>query len=368
VPVTTFNNDVTEGRVELDHRWSEAASGTLGFQGLDRDFSALGDEAFVPVTQQRGHGLFAIERLDLGPVLLEAGARIERQRARPQPQETVFGTTITLPDRDFIAHSYSASATWRVAERAELAIAYQRAQRPPDVQELYSLGPHLATRTFDVGNPQLAVETLSGVDLGGYGDFGWGTARANVYRYSGKDFIYQENTGIFYDLEEELFRARCVTLDECLPVVRYDQRGARLYGYEAELMFRLGEVASGAAELTLFGDLVRGRFKEGDDIPRLPPPRYGAQLAWFGERLAMRVRVTRGEPQNRPGANETPTAGYVLLNASAQYTLGAQGMEWVFYLVGRNLLDREIRNSTSFLRNLAPEPGRSIEVGVQARF
>jgi iron complex outermembrane receptor protein len=42
--------------------------------------------------------------------------------------------------------------------------------------------------------------------------------------------------------------------------------------------------------------------------------------------------------------------------------------ETVVFLKGGNLLDREIRNSSSLLRDIAPEPGRNIEVGIRARF
>jgi iron complex outermembrane receptor protein len=40
----------------------------------------------------------------------------------------------------------------------------------------------------------------------------------------------------------------------------------------------------------------------------------------------------------------------------------------VLFVQGRNLLDREIRNSVSFLRNYTPEPGRAIEVGLRSSF
>jgi len=35
------------------------------------------------------------------------------------------------------------------------------------------------------------------------------------------------------------------------------------------------------------------------------------------------------------------------------------------FAVGRNLGDAMVRNSTSFLRNFAPEPGRSVHLGLE---
>ena len=40
----------------------------------------------------------------------------------------------------------------------------------------------------------------------------------------------------------------------------------------------------------------------------------------------------------------------------------------LMFAKGNNLLNQTIRNSTSFLRNFAPEPGRGVEVGVRIQF
>jgi iron complex outermembrane receptor protein len=42
--------------------------------------------------------------------------------------------------------------------------------------------------------------------------------------------------------------------------------------------------------------------------------------------------------------------------------------EWTLFLRGDNLLDEEIRNATSLLREMAPEAGISVEAGVRLEF
>jgi iron complex outermembrane receptor protein len=37
----------------------------------------------------------------------------------------------------------------------------------------------------------------------------------------------------------------------------------------------------------------------------------------------------------------------------------------LFYAKGTNLLDEEIRNHTSFLKNFAPEAGRGVRIGIR---
>jgi iron complex outermembrane receptor protein len=120
----------------------------------------------------------------------------------------------------------------------------------------------------------------------------------------------------------------------------------------------------------LFGDFTRGQFADGRDVPRMPPLRYGLQLDYaFGSHWTSNVRLTRGETQNKPGENEPETRGYLLLNLGVQYeTQAIQGVNLLLFANATNLLDENIRNSTSYLRNFAPEPGRAAELGLRVRF
>lgn len=40
----------------------------------------------------------------------------------------------------------------------------------------------------------------------------------------------------------------------------------------------------------------------------------------------------------------------------------------LFFVKGNNLLNETIRNSTSFLKDFAPEPGRGAELGIRLTF
>jgi iron complex outermembrane receptor protein len=62
---------------------------------------------------------------------------------------------------------------------------------------------------------------------------------------------------------------------------------------------------------------------------------------------------------------ELPTEAYTLLNASLVY----RPMEGVkVFAEGRNLNDAEAREHASFLKDLAPLPGRSLRLGVAYSF
>jgi iron complex outermembrane receptor protein len=125
----------------------------------------------------------------------------------------------------------------------------------------------------------------------------------------------------------------------------------------------------GLVDLTVFGDYTRGEFVGGGDVPRMPPLRYGLQLDYAKSEWSAKLRLTRGEAQRNPGDSETATAGYWLLGIATQYQVKAfQPTELTLYAKGNNLLDENIRNSTSYLRNYAPEPGRAAEIGVRVSY
>ena len=68
--------------------------------------------------------------------------------------------------------------------------------------------------------------------------------------------------------------------------------------------------------------------------------------------------------QERPGENQEATEGYTRLDAYLAYNTDNLSL----FAKGTNLTDEDIRNSTSFLRELAPEPGLGITLGARYSF
>lgn len=365
---THFSNDVRETRLEFDHAPHRLVSGTLGVAHLSRDFSALGLEAFVPETAIASRAIYLIETLAVAPWQIQLSARQEQADLDPQPQKTVFGPVVPMPARSFSPFSVSA-AVRRDHVGGHVALTHWLARRAPDVQELYALGPHLATRTFDVGASQLNIETLHGWDLGGAQRAGAFDLQANVYRYRAQDYIYQRNAGLFWDTDSNQFIIQCATLDECLPVMRYDQQTADFRGYELELGWSPELPGLTNPRIAFFADGVRGRFGNGSDVPRLPPRRTGLSLSANWHDWHATLRVTRAAAQNRPGENETATREYTRAELALRRTVTlSTDLVGELYFNVRNLTDTEIRNSTSFLRNYASEAGRTAEIALRIDF
>ncbi len=370
---TVFDNDSTELRAELVHRAWAGWEGAFGLQGSRRDFRAVGDEAFVPDSRSRDVGLFWIGHRGFDALDLELGARHDRNRIEVDAADAIG------PSRDFDATSLSAAARWHFGDDLHLSFGIDRAQRSPTAEELYSNGLHVATRSHEFGNPQLRRETANRVELGLHWHRGPLTVNASLYALDYRDFIYLAETGI----EDGGATARL-----------WNQADARFTGGELDLRWTLLDNGSSRWMLRGFGDAVRGRLTgegtqeaafaipHGDhvhhytvdlplsgNLPRIAPWRAGAELRWEGGAWRAGLGAIRHARQDRVAAHEDATPGYTLVNANlAWHRDTAAGNALELFIDGTNLLDEEGRPHTSFLKDLAPLPGRSIGAGVRLFF
>jgi iron complex outermembrane receptor protein len=247
-----------------------------------------------------------------------------------------------------------------------LNLALTRSSRAPQIQELLSDGFHHATRSWERGNSLLKEESAYNLDLGYRFKGDWMRAELDLFHNWVSDYIYQRRTGEF--LDEEGGSEQC-DVNYCVPVLQSSQANAIFKGYESRLIFPMMENHNGLLELTLFSDYTRGEFNFGGDVPRMPPLRYGLQLDYNNTNLSSFVRLTRADGQPYAGEFETSTAGYFLLNVGVNYQLKAvQNTKFMVFAKGNNLLDQNIRNSTSYLRNFASEAGRGAEVGFRLNY
>ena len=343
---TTFNNDAWEGRLELLHRPLGALSGSFGAQFVSRDFEAIGAEAFVPPTETRTFALFAFEEVGQGSLKGQFGARYEHQKA-DAVGESPLG-------RSFDGVSGSAGLLWNASGGFGLALTLARSAKLPNAEELYANGPHIATRAFEIGDPDLETESSLGLDL---------TLRQRSGRFTGElsffanwfdEYIFDELTG-----EEE----------DGLQVVRFVQKDARFVGAELSAHVDLLQSGPHHVDIELSGDLVRARLTdEGQDLPRIPPTRYAVGLHYGSERCNARVEARGALEQDRIAPFERPTEGYTFLNASVGYRLFVGRSILDLMLRATNLTDEEGRVHSSFLKDLLPLPGRDFRLNVRLTF
>lgn len=342
---TVFVSRGDQLRLEAVHNKVGAWQGAFGLQLNRREFDAIGDEAFVPFTKSRGFGIFAIEQAEWDAFTLEVGARVDQQSSTPEGGNK----------RDFSLTSLSAGGRWEFADAWHLSLNLDRAQRAPAEEELFANGPHIATQTHEIGDPNLVKETSKQVELGLHYHSDFLSAKFAVYRNQFDNFIYLNDTGLFDPIDG-------------LPIRTWIQTDATFRGVEAEAIFHLADNDSGKYDLRFFGDRVRAT-RDGGNLPRIPAARLGAQLNWKGDALSAGVGITRTYAQDNIDVFETPTDSYTFVNANLSYNFyNKNTTSWNAFIQGTNLTNQEARLSTSFIKDDVPLPGRNITAGLRVFF
>lgn len=350
-PQTKFSNRSVESRWELTHQSVAGWHGTFGLQTEHTRFSALsadnGSPDTVPVTQSTSTAAFLVEERDIGPVHMNAGLRVESVERRP----------VTGQDRSFNLTSYSVGGLWPFTPGYGLGLTASVAERAPATEELYAAGPHDATGTFDIGNADFKKEVSHNIELSLQKTTGLVRWKANLFQNQVKNFIYGQITGNTYDEDGTPggdFRERL-----------FSQGDATIRGAEAEVSYNLrGEGLS----LRGFADTSRGTLDQGGSLPLQPSTRVGADIGFKQGPWRTGASVVHAQAQDRLAASETRTPSYTQLDASLSYVqrIGSNDVTW--FALAKNLLDEDIRVSTSVLKDVSPLPGRQIVLGVRTRF
>jgi iron complex outermembrane receptor protein len=365
---TTFDSRGRELRLQAQHApWSLAGGavrGVFGAQFESLDFSALGEEAFVPNTSTRSSALFVLEEWQTPALSLNAGVRAERVRVKsdgdaPDAAEPRFGDA---SQRRFSPVSVALGATLPLSKVLSLTAQVGRTERAPTYYELYANGVHVATGAFELGDASLGVERSVHAEVGAAWAQGSTHLKANLFATRFSRYIALDATGnTFEEINEdgEL---------ESLPEYAFRAVRARLVGLELEGKQR---VLEGAWTLDLLGglDLVRGSNLDTDQpLPRLPPLRLrlGAEAAhgaWtFGVRLRHLAR------QSRVPATDVSTPGATLLDLSAGWTQRwGGGVEALWFARLDNVTDELAYNAAALrsARELSPLPGRAATLGLR---
>ena len=342
---TQFFSDTLEVRLEAAQKTWNGWDGAFGIQYVDNDFEAVGDEAFVPPTSTTDWGFFVLQEREFGDFKLEIGARYDDVRLKPD--------AVGLPDRSFNPFSYSLGGIWKINELFHLTAVFDGAQRAPRAEELYAFGPHVATGTFEIGNEDLGKEESIGGNIGLHFHNGKIDASLSFYRTEYDNFIYLEGS----DLE----------LDG-LPVAYWSQTDATFTGWEAQLSWDFLENRSGLWTINALVDSVNTSTGGGGNLPRIVPSRLSADIAWQLGNWTAGFGLMHVYDQDETAPGETETDGYNMVNANIAYRWTAGGTDLQVFLNGSNLADEEARVSTSYLKDFAPLPGRTLEAGIRIFF
>ena len=347
---TAYDVHGFDGRIELQHApIAGALEGAVGVQYKLVEFDAVGEEAFVPPSDTEQVSLFIYEEWQLTEAfVLQGSARLEEQ--------SIQGPTIA-ENYDDSAVGASVGGVWRLSDGLRLSANVALTERHPTSTELYSNGPHLAVQRYErgsvaLGNGILDKETSTNFDVTLHGD---------------GDRLEWSITGFINSVDDYiLLRPTTEEIDE-LVVYDYDQADVEFVGLEAEAMVEIMDDGNNHWHVRLFTDyVVAEEDSTGANLPRIPPQRFGLGLHGGWNQFDASIDAIFASEQDDVAENELPTASYTSLDLSLGYAFADSDL--YMFLRGTNLLDEDIRQHSSPLKDLVPLPGRSIHFGLRYDF
>ena len=349
---TTFKNDGWQARLDFVHNPIGNFEGAFGVQAVDFEFSALGEEGFLPKTQTNSIAAFIYEETRIGAWKFSLGARYDYTKVSAE-DDPAFGPALA---RSFNSGALALGASYRLAPQWSLVGSATFTARPPNYQELFADGPHVATGIFEAGDRGLGLERSMGFDLGikRKGDDWSGSITAFYNRFASYITLY--DSGV-------------VDPDTELPIYAYRQGAAQFYGLEAEGSVGLGQYGPGRFDLELQADYLWAANTDLQvPLPRISPVRVGASLVYTADTWNARVDLFRVQAQERVAPNELPTDGYTMLNVAAYWRMTQDRYGLTAFVKATNLLNQDARNHVSFLANIAPMAARGVTIGVRGTF
>jgi iron complex outermembrane receptor protein len=339
-----------EGRLELVQREQNGWGGTSGIQYLNRNESIVGDEVFLPASRQKQAGLFTLQTYVTGPWRFEGGARVETDRLTAKANEQ---TETPDESRKFTSLSGSIGGQYEFSPGWRAGLSLSHTERAPFVNELFANGPHGGDETFEVGDPTLKKEKSEGIEFSLHGTQGLVHLTGNLYYEHFSNFIFQNLTGEVRD---------------DLPVFQFFNGKANFYGFELQGDAKFGHALGIDWGGEFQTDYVHATVKSFGPVPRIPPLRILGALTGARGPIDGRIELERAFAHNRTAPEETDTPGYTLLNAALDWHPFAANPALTLSLVGNNLLDVNVRHSTSVLKDFAPSAGRDIRLSARVSF
>ena len=351
---TTFKNQGVDGTFELGHQPILSMKGVMGLQFESGKFQALGAEAFVPSSKTNSQSAYLYEELPINQHKVTFGLRHGEHDV-----DSKGGGNFTAANKSFKTNNGAIGGLYTLNSQWSLAGNLSHNERAPSYFELYANGVHAATGAYEQGQTNLKIEESNGLD----GQIRWKTGQDSLTlgAYSTKFSNYiglissdAHNAGT-QNYKPSIFTG-----------IKAEFKGVELEGKS---------MLTDNLQLNVRGDYVDAKDKtNGGYVPRISPLKLGVGLKYEFDRFGARLDVLHAFKQDRVAINYNYIAGkelitdaYTNISMMATYKLPTQ-YNLEAFTKANNLLDEEIREHASFLKDIAPMGRRSIMFGLRGDF
>lgn len=337
---TTFKNRGNESRLEGLNK-SGNWNGVTGLQTQIFSFSAKGEEAFLPSSDNEKLSVFTFQQYSIGKNAIRLGGRIENHKIETSADE-----------KGYLGYNASIGHCYDFSKKNTLESSVSYTERAPTFQELYSDGEHVATGTEEIGDSTLVKEKATAFEITYKNTNENHQFTGSIYTQVFKDYIALTPTG-----QDNA---------DGFAINNYEQVDALFYGIDIDTRNLVKKTSNGALFLTNKFDWVRAKNTDtGKNLPRISPPRVSAALEYVTDKWWADIETMYVAHQTKTAPNEFRTEDYFMTNIGYTYKFVGNITSLEVFARVRNIFDVEARNHVSFLKDRAPLPGRNFILGAQ---
>lgn len=230
--------------------------------------------------------------------------------------------------------------------------------RSPNLAELSSYGLHEGTYNFEIGDPTMKPEQNLNTEF--------------TTAFAAKQLKFQVNA--FYNaFNNYIYLSPTNENHVGIPIFRYLQGNATLYGGEAEITIKPAGIQGSSLQIG-YAKVV-GVLADGSNLPFIPADKITAQIRYTFhvrekfQQCYVYVGSDYVFPQSMPAPYETYTVDYCLLNAGLGTEIHLKSQPITISVTGNNLLNQAYYDHLSRFKAYGMQNiGRNISVNLHIPF
>ncbi len=358
---TAYNLKTTNANLRFKHNnIGGLKNGLFGITGQFEDYTV--DGTGMPPAQNLNLGAYIIEELDFNNLHLELGARYDFVGSFTGSSDLFYRVGIltgaidstNYKNRYFNSLSGALTAIYSLGNNFAVGGSVLRSFRAPSMEELYSEGPHLASYSYEIGNPDLKAERAWAKEI----FFQFSKSNINletaVFHNSFDNYLFAENTGRPNVQRSDLFD------------YQYTGTKANLYGIEISGVYKFLRYLKTQFSVSYTEAKQKSKDISGNTewipLPQIPPLKAQALLGFTKNKFEFGANIVHAFEQSRIGAFETKTPEYTTVDLFGQIRLESKKNVHSISVNVNNLFNTEFYNHLSRIKEITPEPGINLNI------
>lgn len=341
---TSAQANFTHGEVGIFHKGNFGASAEM------EDYAVFG--ASTPDANSYNVASYIIEEVHLKSLVLEAGLRFDYVINSPK-QANSQSNIGNIRTREFPALSGSLNLIYDLGDGFSVGTILLHSFRAPSLEELYSEGPHLASFSYEIGNPELDPERSLAKEVFTRWQGNNSYFEVALFHNQFSNFIFAQNTGTP--------NSRFPTLNN----YQFVGNEALLYGFEISTEFEVinNIVLEASTSYThAQQEVITNGVSTTKPLPQIPPLKVKGAIKYSKNAFNAGTKFQFANKQTRLGEFETKTDSYFLTDIFTQYRFDSKSLLHTISLNINNIFDTEYYNHLSRIKDIRPEPGRNISL------